>query len=101
MKLKDFLDSIAIVLVGSKPMYSNGGEKHPNLCSSCGEDIIGAGNKFMLNWEQGGGMCTTCVKGYRDNVGYYSENEIDKREKRIKRFYLTKKQIAIRKKSTT
>jgi hypothetical protein len=95
--LKQFLDSIAIVLIGSNPLYGNGGSKHPDLCSSCGRDVINSGDKFMLEWEQGGGMCKECVKYYRDRVGYYTDSELAKRDRRIKKFYFTNKQIAIRK----
>jgi hypothetical protein len=98
--LKQFLDSIAIVLIGSSPQYSNGGSKHPDLCSSCGKDVISAGDKFMLDWEQGGGMCRECVMHYRDGIGYYTDKETAKRTKRIKKFYFTNKQIAIRKSLT-
>ena len=102
MDYKDVMKIVSIITHG--PGYSvntPGGSRPANLCSSCGEDIIANNQSFMLEWDLGGGMCQKCVLGYRSKVNYYSEKQIEKRNRSYKQFYFSKKQIAIRKKSNS
>lgn len=41
-----------------------------DICTSCGSKK-NPEESFMLIWDDGAGMCETCVKSFRERSGYY------------------------------
>jgi hypothetical protein len=98
MNYKDVMQQVALIVNKTHEIVQTpGGERPSHICSSCGEDILGRGEAFMLEWDMGGGMCTACVCKYRNSVDYYKEAQIEKRMRRDAQYYYSKKQVEIRK----
>ena len=97
MDYKDIMQHVVLIVNKTHDLVQTpGGERPSNICSSCGEDIRSRGEAFMLEWDMGGGMCTTCVCRYRNSVDYYKEAQIEKRMRRDAQYFYSKKQVELR-----
>jgi hypothetical protein len=97
MDYKDIMQHVVLIVNKTQDVVQTpGGERPSNICSSCGEDILGRGEAFMLEWDMGGGMCSACVRHYRNSVDYYKEAQIEKRMRRDAQYFYSKKQVDIR-----
>lgn len=57
---------------------SDSSYRPPLKCTSCGIKVSCLA-EFGLAWEDGAGMCTDCLRQFRERSGFYQASQIRKR----------------------